>query len=239
MNFIVFEGIDGCGKSTQIAILKRAIEATTMDSVKVVRETSGAGNQTLCKVLNDGSGNGLSSILDFYSNRFRVLKNLQWGNHDWVLWDRYTLSTEVYNATNAQELQICRYLEKLCRTPDLTILLTCAPETARDRSKKTDSYDCSPLEEYRRRNEAYRAKVKDEATKGVFALVPTSDSVDTAALEEHRKRNNTDYTVEVVAQHVRKAVMSMYPTLQATEYDISNAVLEHMLGPIRGGKRRT
>ena len=156
--FITIEGLDGCGKSTQ---LNRLAEALRADGVEVVvtREPGGtAVGEKIRSVLLDSATSGLSPWAELalmFASRVQhldelILPALQAGK--WVLCDRFTDSSEAYQG-GGRELgsQIVLDLHRiLCRgvQPDMTILM--------------DSDVAASVARARRRNQAQVPGGQDE-----------------------------------------------------------------------------
>jgi dTMP kinase len=131
--FITIEGLDGCGKSTQLA---RLADALRTDGIPVVvtREPGGTAiGEKIRAVLLDSRTSGLSAWAELalmFASRAQqidelILPALKSGN--WVLCDRFTDSSEAYQG-GGRELGSAPVLEMhriLCHglQPDLTILM--------------------------------------------------------------------------------------------------------------------
>jgi dTMP kinase len=147
--FITFEGLDGCGKSTQLEKLASVLKAQG-SAVVVTREPGGtATGEKIRRLLLDTSTAGLSPMAElalmFASRAQHIAEVIQPGLADGsiVLCDRFTDSTEAYQgggrklgseAVLALHRILCEGLQ-----PDLTILMdsdvTASVERARRRNK--------------------------------------------------------------------------------------------------------
>jgi len=100
---ITFEGSEGCGKTTQIALLKKRLEARG-EKVVVTREPGGTAlGEAIRHLLKDApEGRGMSSateLLLFSASRAELIDKVilpALTRLDWVLCDRFTDSTLVY-----------------------------------------------------------------------------------------------------------------------------------------------
>lgn len=151
--FITFEGLDGCGKTTQIARLHEALRARGVD-VLATREPGGSKvGERIRAVLLDSRTTGLSAIAELtlmFADRAQHVQEviepaLVAGRI--VLCDRYTDSTEAYQGYG-RELGSELVLDLHCRLchdlwPDLTLLLDSghgrSVDRARNRNRKTES----------------------------------------------------------------------------------------------------
>jgi len=148
--FISFEGLDGCGKSTQLEKLAGVLR---QQGIEVVTTREPGGTETgerIRAVLLDSRTAGLDPSAEMalmFASRAQliaevILPALEAGK--WVLSDRFTDSTEAYQGGGRQigGQAVLRLHEVLCRGvwPDLTILM--------------DSDVSSSVSRARRRNKA-------------------------------------------------------------------------------------
>jgi dTMP kinase len=131
--FITFEGLDGCGKTTQLEKLAAVLRAEGID-VLTTREPGGTEiGERIRAVLLDSQTAGLDAMAEMalmFASRAQqiaefVLPTLEAGK--WVLCDRYTDSTEAYQGGGRQlgSEAVLQLHKVLCRGlwPDLTILM--------------------------------------------------------------------------------------------------------------------
>jgi dTMP kinase len=131
--FITFEGLDGSGKSTQIAKLARGLRARGL-SIVITREPGGtATGEKIRDVLLHSATSGLSPFAEMalmFASRAQhihevILPGLAEGRV--VLCDRFTDSTEAYQGGGRKlgSKAVLQLHEVLCGNlqPDLTILL--------------------------------------------------------------------------------------------------------------------
>src|SRR6185312_14565033 len=151
--FITFEGLDGCGKTTQLARLAEALSARSLE-VLATREPGGSAiGERIRSILLDSRTAGLSSYAELslmFADRAQHVEEviqpaLKMGKI--VLCDRYTDSTEAYQGYGRQlgsELVLNLHRE-LCRNlwPSLTLLLqadaNASVSRARNRNKTSAS----------------------------------------------------------------------------------------------------
>lgn len=152
--FITFEGLDGCGKSTQIERLATVLRAQGLEVV-VTREPGGtAVGEKIRQLLLDTSTLGLSALAElalmFASRAQHIKEVIQPALVDGqvVLCDRFTDSTEAYQGGGRKlgSKPILAMHQILCEDlqPDLTILM--------------DSDVARSVERARRRNKAQAGK---------------------------------------------------------------------------------
>jgi dTMP kinase len=154
--FITFEGLDGTGKSTQIAKLAKALRARG-HSVVVTREPGGtAAGEKIRHVILDSATTGLDPMAEmalmFASRSQHIAEVIEpaLASGKTVLCDRFTDSTEAYQGGGRRlgSKPVLALHRILCRDlqPDLTILL--------------DFDLATSLERARRRNQAKSEKAK-------------------------------------------------------------------------------
>jgi dTMP kinase len=157
--FITFEGLDGCGKSTQLEKLAAALRRQGLDVV-VTREPGGTETgEKIRRLLLDTGTLGLSPMAELslmFASRAQHIKEViqpALGAGRVVLCDRFTDSTEAYQgggrklgseAVLALHRILCGNLQ-----PDLTILM--------------DSDVARSVERARRRNRSHGRGESDES----------------------------------------------------------------------------
>lgn len=160
-HFITFEGLDGCGKSTQIEKLANALRAQGL-SVLVTREPGGTeAGEKIRKLLLDTATSGLSPMAELalmFASRAQHIKEVirpALVEGKIVLCDRFTDSTEAYQGGGRKlgSAPVLALHRILCGNlqPELTILM--------------DSDVAHSVERARRRN---RTRGKGENNEGRF-----------------------------------------------------------------------
>lgn len=131
--FITFEGLDGCGKSTQLEKLATVLRGEGID-VLTTREPGGTEiGERIRAVLLDSRTNGLDPMAEMalmFASRAQQLAQVivpALAGGQWVLCDRFTDSTEAYQGGGRQlgSEAVLQLHKVLCRGlwPDLTILM--------------------------------------------------------------------------------------------------------------------
>lgn len=144
--FITFEGGEGAGKSTQIALLGRAFSAASIPFV-VTREPGGSpGGEAIRNLVVRGAvdkWNPETEALLFMTARYdhlTTLINPALSRGEWVLCDRFDDSTKIYQGI-AKKVGLA-WLDQLYRLlfanrmPDLTVLLDVPPGIGLARAQK-------------------------------------------------------------------------------------------------------
>ena len=149
--FIVFEGIDGCGKTTQIDQISKWLPKSGLmrKNSKLIKTREPGGSllgQKIRNLILDTNQNNkptsLSELLLYSADRAEHVSKIispALKKEDWVLSDRFSDSTLAYQGYGRNiNLEIIKNLESIvCQgeTPDLTIFLDISPEESIFRRK--------------------------------------------------------------------------------------------------------
>ncbi|MBM3289083.1 MAG: dTMP kinase [Candidatus Hydrogenedentes bacterium] len=156
--FVTFEGIEGCGKSTQVALLKERLEAEGHKTV-VTREPGGTVNgEQVRSILLDPANTGIKSVTElllYAAARAQHVDELirpALASGAIVVCDRFADSTTAYQgAGRAIERDLIQRAHDLATRgtwPDLTILLDLPAEIGIERARATrelDRIEAEPL----------------------------------------------------------------------------------------------
>ncbi|WP_224960392.1 dTMP kinase [Geomonas subterranea] len=142
--FITFEGVEGCGKTTQLRLLKERLE-TAGDTVVATREPGGCPiADQMRAILLDAKNSAitpLSELLLYAAARAQHVQEviapaLERG--ETVLCDRFTDATVAYQGHGRElDLDVIRQLNALATggvQPDLTVLIDCPVQTGLSRA---------------------------------------------------------------------------------------------------------
>jgi dTMP kinase len=172
--FITFEGLDGCGKSTQLERLADKLRARGL-AITVTREPGGTPTgEKIRQLLLDTKTAGLSTKAELalmFASRVQhigeiILPVLAAGNT--VLCDRFTDSSEAYQGGGRKlGSEIVLDLHRvLCGdlTPDLTVLMDsdvgASVERARRRNQARSNRDASDENRFERESSAFFSRVR-------------------------------------------------------------------------------
>lgn len=165
--FITFEGLDGCGKTTQLEKLAGVLQSEGIE-VLTTREPGGTAiGEKIRTVLLDSRTAGLdpySEMALMFASRAQqiaqvILPALEAGQ--WVLCDRFTDSTEAYQGGGRQlgTEAVLDLHRVLCREvwPDLTILMDSdvSSSVRRARRRNREKANISDQDENRFEKESY------------------------------------------------------------------------------------
>jgi len=149
--FIVIEGIDGCGKTTQINEISKWLPTSgLMDKGSKLIQTREPGGSLLGKKLRglildnnkENKPSSLTELLLYSADRAEHVSKIiapALKNNDWVISDRFSDSTLAYQGYGRNiNLQTIKNIESIvCQGeyPDLTIFLEISPEESIFRRK--------------------------------------------------------------------------------------------------------
>jgi dTMP kinase len=193
--FLTVEGIEGVGKTTQVARLSQALTARGIEHV-VTREPGGTPLAEKIRELvlspRDEALPPVAELLLMFAARGVHLANhiepaLAAGR--WVICDRFTDATYAYQgAGRAMNLADIAYLEKCvqgARRPDLTLLLDVPVAVGLGRSQKRDAgkvrdrFELERAEFFERVREAYLQRARKEPDR--MAVIDAAQGVDDVA----------------------------------------------------------
>jgi len=144
--FITFEGIEGCGKSTQARRLVNRLRDASVSLVFTLEPGGTRVGSDIRKILLDSSNSGLSPLAELFlyeADRAQHVEEkirpaLEQGK--WVVCDRFFDATTVYQGfARGQDMKLIRDLnEKACFgiRPDMTFLIDCPVEIGLKRALK-------------------------------------------------------------------------------------------------------
>jgi len=194
--FLTIEGIEGVGKSTQVARLSEGFNERGIAHV-VTREPGGTplAERIREMVLLDSAGGEsmppTAELLLMFAARAVHLTNFVEPNlraGRWVVCDRFIDATYAYQGGGRRlNVEHIRQLETMvvgARRPDLTVLLDAPVGQALERVRRrnagsADRFESERAEFFERVRDAYRARAAAEPTR--IAVVDASQSVDRVA----------------------------------------------------------
>ena len=135
---IAFEGIDGCGKSTQLEMLATALTARGIDVVSTREPTDGPHGQRIRAMARSGERVEAPLELEWFvlDRREHVASVIEpaLAGGQVVLTDRYTLSSVCYQGARGLDAKaILADSEAQFPIPDLVILVEIDPEKGLER----------------------------------------------------------------------------------------------------------
>ena len=185
--FIVIEGIDGCGKTTQIDEIARWIPTSGLlngnSQLIKTREPGGSllGKKLRNLILDNNKQNkpsSLAELLLYSADRAEHISKIispALEKKDWVLSDRFSDSTLAYQGYGRNiNLDIIKNLESIvCQGeyPDLTIFLEISPEESILRRKNfiPDRMEAEGIKFLEKVNEGFKLIAKEKNWKIISA----------------------------------------------------------------------
>lgn len=138
--YIVFEGIDGAGKSTQIELLKEWLEANGYDVETLVEPTGSEVGKLIRKILlrSDSTTDRIQKTLGllFAADRMLIMDKLE-DDKKVFLSDRSFISSLAYQEPADWIAEINKYAKK----PDLVLLLDLDVKTSVARASGEDEFE--------------------------------------------------------------------------------------------------
>jgi len=139
---IVFEGVDGAGKSTQVKLLYERLKRDNFEVIATKEPTDGEWGQKLKKLIKQGRGNIAPKeelewfIKDRYQHVEKIINPGLKANRIIIL-DRYYFSTIAYQGSlGFDPLEIERRNVEFAPPPDLLFLIEITPNSGLQRIKK-------------------------------------------------------------------------------------------------------
>ncbi len=185
--FIVIEGIDGCGKTTQIDKLSKWLPKSGLinrgSKLITTREPGGSllGKKLRGLILENNENNkpsSLAELLLYSADRAEHVSKIispALNNNDWVISDRFSDSTLAYQGYGRNiNLEIIQNIESIvCQgeSPDLTFFLEISPEESilRRKNEIPDRIESEGIRFLEKVNEGFKLIAKQKNWKVISA----------------------------------------------------------------------
>lgn len=175
--FITFEGIDGCGKTTQMNLLAQYLQKKGIEIV-ITREPGAKGlGEKIREILlhYDGEVSSKAESFLFLADRAQHIDkivNPAIESGKYVLCDRHTDSTIAYQGygrgVDIEQLKMLNNLATGSRKPDLTFVFDIDIETSMKRvGKEKDRMESAGIEFFKKVREGYLEIAKLEPNRVV------------------------------------------------------------------------
>lgn len=189
LRYIVFEGIDGAGKSTQVSSLCDTLEKFSYTTVRLVEPTYGQYGTRIRALMNEGRNSSIERQRELFTLDRRehverkikpLLAFIEENDAFLIVQDRYYLSASAYQARSEDELPaLLREQQSFAPRPDVVFLLDVPVEIAMERlvkaGKKKSIFETPDLlEEVRDRYLALEEE-KSEPIQVIDASLPTEE----------------------------------------------------------------
>ena len=175
--FITFEGMEGCGKSTQAKRLVDHLEQLAIPVVLTLEPGGTRVGEAIRRILLDSRNENLSTLAElllYAADRAQHMEEvinpaLEQGK--WVVCDRFADATTVYQGyARGQDMTLIHRLrKKTCSGcwPDITFLLNCPVDVGLKRAiRRNESLSQDGQERFEREKKAFHEAVK----QGYLAL---------------------------------------------------------------------
>ncbi len=176
MPFITFEGVEGAGKSTQMAMAARSLREAGQEVIETKEPGGTAIGQKIRSILLDVAHTHLDPVAEWLlyeadrSQHVEEVLRAELAAGRFVLCDRYSDATEAYQQVGrGVDAELVRRVDALARgglVPDLTLMYDVAPEEGLARAKQRDQhvgrFEGADLDFHRRIREAYLAIARRE-----------------------------------------------------------------------------
>jgi len=167
--FITFEGIDGCGKSTQLSRFETTLKKQGISFV-VTSEPGGTRiGQAIRKILLDIDNVDIAPLTELFlyeADRAQHISEIIKPALDagkWVICDRYFDATTVYQSIVLEQheklVEQLNYEATLGLEPDITFLLDCPVEVGFERIEKRDKAD-KKIDRFEKKTIDFHIKVR-------------------------------------------------------------------------------
>jgi dTMP kinase len=186
MPFVTFEGVEGCGKSTQLRLAAQRLRALGKEVLETREPGGTAIGRTLRDILMDASNTELDPVTEWLlleaDRRQHVRETLQpaVARGGFVLCDRFSDTTEAYQQEGrGLDPDAVRFVDAIARdglVPDFTLLydLDASAGLARARHRdgeRSGRFEAAGLEFHERVRAAYLAIARREPQR--VAVIPT------------------------------------------------------------------
>ena len=215
--FLTFEGIEGCGKSTQARRLAARLEALGVPCLLTLEPGGTPIGQKIRRILLDQDHQDLPPLSElFLYEADRALHMEQVirpaiARKQWVVCDRFFDATTVYQGyARDQDLDMIRFLNAKASfgiTPDLTFLIDCPVEVGIARAlKRNASLADSGQDRFEKEKMAFHMAVRKGylslATEGPERFVVVDGELGVDELEE------------IIFDHVRPRLSKKNPNAE-------------------------
>jgi dTMP kinase len=143
--FVTFEGMEGCGKTTQVKRLARRLRGLGVPVIVTLEPGGTRIGKNIRRVLLDSRNHALTPLAElmlYEADRAQHVEEIiepALRSGKWVLCDRFSDATVVYQgAARGQDMKLIRFLSTAVTggiRPHLTFLLDCPVETGLRRAR--------------------------------------------------------------------------------------------------------
>ncbi|MFN3528036.1 MAG: dTMP kinase [Candidatus Altarchaeaceae archaeon] len=149
MKFIVLEGIDGSGLSTQSRLIAEYLTKKGKKVLLTKEPTNGEIGKIIRKILNkEIYTDEVTLSLLFAADRMDHISKINFNDYDYVISDRYYFSNFAYQLSKKIDLNFLININKFAPKPDVVIFLDVNPEICLKRIKERANKNSKHIEIY-------------------------------------------------------------------------------------------
>lgn len=144
--FVTFEGIEGCGKTTQIERFEDALKRQGIPLVSTFEPGGTRIGKDIRRILLDARNEDLTPLAElilYAADRAQHIEEVikpALDRGEWVICDRFVDATSAYQgAARSQDMRLIQFLNETSTggiSPDMTFLLDCPVEMGLERAIK-------------------------------------------------------------------------------------------------------
>ena len=208
--FIVIEGIDGCGKTTQIEAIYKWLPSSGLleknSQIIKTREPGGTKfGKRIREILLDNDKeyepSDLTELLLYAADRAEHVSKIispELNKNNWVISDRFADSTLAYQGYGRDlDIKIIKQLESIvCQgeSPDITFFLDISPEesVARRKDQIPDRIESEGINFLKNVNEGFKKIAKEKN----WTIISASQDIDCISNQIKNKLINTFSRIE-------------------------------------------
>lgn len=198
--FITFEGIEGCGKTTQIERFEKRLLNHGISLIKTLEPGGTRTGKNIRKMLLDSRNNDLAPLTElilYAADRAQHVEEvikpaLEKGQ--WIICDRYFDATIAYQGfARGQDIELINLLNEKATdgiNPDITFLLECSVEIGLGRAlKRNKELSLEDQDRFEKEEMEFHQKVRDgylelaRKDKKRFVIIDASQSEDAVEAE--------------------------------------------------------
>ena len=192
--FITFEGIEGCGKTTQVDLLVKYLEEKNISCIKTLEPGGTDIGQAIRKVLLDSKNTHLAPLTElilYAADRAQHVNEIIKPALDqgkWVVCDRFYDATVAYQGFGrGMNMDLISFLNSLAAegaSPDLTILMDCPEDIGLTRAlERNRTQDLEDQGRFEKEKMEFHRKVRGgylnlaEKYQDRFTIIDASRSI--------------------------------------------------------------
>jgi dTMP kinase len=193
--FITFEGIEGCGKTTQVNLLVNYLKENNISCLKTLEPGGTDIGQDIRKILLNSKNTHLAPLTElilYAADRAQHVNEVIKPALDqgkWVICDRYFDATVAYQGFGrGMDMELIESLNSQAAagvSPDLTILMDCPEEVGLKRAlERNKNQNLEDQGRFEKEKMEFHRMVRDgylslaEKYRGRFRIIDASRSVD-------------------------------------------------------------